>query len=104
MGSEEVVKKNVLISILARTVETIKFYLALVKASLPIFLSNAAILVKRLCGTEKIGIVPEGVFPRYCESYFPDEDIIFFINYTYESVDKLLPYCVWQKEPIVRLE
>ena len=90
-------------SSVGRTVETIKFYLALVKAGLPVFLSNVALLVERLRGTEKIGIVPEGVFPRYCDSYFPDEKIISFMNYPYERGDKLLPYCVWQKEPVVRL-
>ena len=84
-----------------RTVETIKFYIALTKAGLPVYLSDAEMLVDRLRETEKIGIVPKGVFPRYCSSYFPDEDIIDYINLPYEKREDLLPFCVWQKEPEV---
>lgn len=90
-------------SSVGRTVETIKFYLALSEAGYPVYISEADLLIERLRETEKIGIVPDGIFPRYCHNMFPGEDIISFMNLPYERIDKLLPFCVWQKEPEVYL-
>ena len=63
-----------------RTIETVKFYLALYRKGLPVCVREANTLVKRMQETEKIGIVPEGVWPVYCEARFPDEHIISFRN------------------------
>ena len=57
-------------------IETIKIFLALSKSGIPVILREAKALGERVAGIEKMGIVPEGVFPRYCHSYFPDEHII----------------------------
>ena len=86
-----------------RTVESVKFYLALRKAGLPVYMHKAKLLADRLLEKEKIGIVPDGVIPAYCDSLFPDEDIIDFMNLPFENRDELLPYCVWQKDKEVKL-
>ena len=62
-----------------RTMETVRFFLALYRAGLPVVLYEAKLLASRLEGTEKMGIVPEGVYPIYCRSMFPGEKIIDFI-------------------------
>ena len=79
-----------------RTVETIKFYLALRRANIPVYLFEGKTLVERVRETEKIGIVPEGVFPDYCGSHFPDEHIIDFMNLPYEERDRIAAKTVWQ--------
>ena len=86
-----------------RTIESVKFYLALHRAGLPVYMMEAAALADRLTEKEKIGIVPEGVMPAYCHSYFPNEHIIDFMNLPDENREELLPHCVWQKEPVVSL-
>ena len=63
-----------------RTIETVKFYLAIRNSGYPVILCDGAILASRLLETERVGIVPEGIVPCYCESLFPDENIIDFIN------------------------
>ena len=79
-----------------RAVEIAHFYLALHRAGIPVFLHDAKALADRMAEKELIGIVPEGVFPRYCDSYFPNEHIITFMNLPYEDTEKFLPFCHWQ--------
>jgi len=86
-----------------RTVETVKFYLALTRAGIPVYLHEAHTLADRMAEKEKIGIVPEGVIPAYCESYFPNEHIIDFMNLPYEDRDKFLPHCTWYEEDQISL-
>lgn len=80
-----------------RTIETVKFFLALRHAGLPVYLQEAKTLADRLTGKEKIGIVPEGVLPAYCEGRFPSEHIIDFMNLPTEDREKFLPFCEWQR-------
>ena len=87
-----------------RTIETVKFFLALYRAGVPVFLADADALADRLSEPEQIGIVPEGVTPAYCDSYFPGQDIIEFMNLPYENREKFVPFCTWQPIPEVRLE
>ena len=70
-----------------RTIETVKFYLALTRANIPVYLAE-----------EKIGIVPEGVLPAYCGSWFPNEHIIDYMNLPSEDREKFLPFCTWYEE------
>lgn len=86
-----------------RTIETVKFYLALTRADIPAYLEGAHALADRLTETERIGIVPEGVFPAYCGSWFPNEHIIDYMNLPYEDREKFLPFCNWYKEEPVTL-
>lgn len=80
-------------------------YLALMEHGIVTFLEDGENLLKRLNETEKIGIVPKGITPRYCHGMFPGEDIISFMNLPYEKEDKekLLPYCVWQELETIEL-
>lgn len=71
----------------SRCIEAIKFYLALKHAGLPVEIQNAALLKSRLRGAEKIGIVPQGVIPRYCSGWFPGENIKEFINLSLDRED-----------------
>lgn len=85
-----------------RAVETSKFFLALHKAGYPTQLDEANGMADRFMGTSKIGIVPTGVIPRYCESYFPGEEIFDFMNLFSEDFD-LLSYIKWQEIEEVEL-
>ena len=81
-----------------RTMETVKFYLALTRANIPVYLAEAKMLADRLAEEEKFGIVPEGVLPAYCGSWFPNEHIIDYMNLPSEDREKFLPFCTWYEE------
>lgn len=83
-------------SSVVRTIETVRFYLALCRAGAPVYLDKASDLVERLLGTELVGIVPEGVTPAYCEHFFPGEHIISFMNLPAKDRERFLPFCTWQ--------
>ena len=53
---------------------------------------------------DKLGIVSAGVWPAYCESLFPGEDILDFINLPCEKRDEVAKCCTWYPEPVVELE
>lgn len=82
-----------------RTIETVKFYLALTRAGIPVYLIEAHTLAEK----EWIGIVPDGVMPAYCESWFPNEHIIDYMNLPYDDREKFLPFCVWYDEEPIKL-
>ena len=79
-----------------RCIEAIKFFLALKAHGLPVFIHDAKELADRLMGEEQIGIVPEGVFPRYCSDWFPHENIIDFMNLPYEKREQIIAHTAWQ--------
>lgn len=87
----------------SRTIETVKFFLALHREGIPVYLADAHLLADRLAETERIGIVPEGITPTYCSRYFPNERIIDFMNLPYEDREKFLPFCTWLEEAKVYL-
>jgi hypothetical protein len=80
-----------------RSIETARFFLALRRKGLPVVVDDGKELVARFLGTDRIGIVPDGIFPRYCDSWFPGEDIVDFMNLPPEKEDreKLIPYVKW---------
>ena len=82
-------------SSLSRSVETVKFYLALVDHSLPIFLIDGMEIVAMLTGKDYIGIVPEGVITRYCDSLFPGEKMLTFMNLPWEEAEKVEKSAIW---------
>ena len=86
-----------------RTIETVKFFNALHRRGIPVCVREADILVERMMETEKIGIVPEGIMPAYCEMYFPGEDIIAFRNLPEEHREEVVKHCIWQTIPEVKL-
>ena len=83
-----------------RSVETIKFYNALRKAELPVCLLDRQALAARLTETDAIGIVPDGIFPRYCSSLFPGMGISDFMNLPQEEeeMQMMLPEITWIPE------
>ena len=87
-----------------RTIEAVRFFLALHRAGVPVCIQNAEELKARLTGAEPIGIVPEGVFPAYCHARFPGEGIVDFMNLPRERQDELTKYCRWQPIPVPRLQ
>lgn len=86
----------------SRCVETAKFFLALSHQGLPVVVDDGKAMSARFLGTDKIGIVPDGVFPRYCESLFPDEMILDFMNLPFEKRNEVASAAVWQ--PLDRVE
>ena len=88
-----------------RTIESVKFYLALYREGLPVYMHKGKLLADRLLEKEKIGVVPRGVFPAYCASFFPDEEIIDYMNLPYydEGGAEVAKHCIWQELPEVRL-
>ena len=87
-----------------RTIETVKFYLALKKKDIPVYLFRGEHLVARLLETENVGIVPKGVMPAYCGNYFHDEDkVIDYMNLDREDIDKFGDKVRWYDEEPVRL-
>ena len=78
--------------------ETIKFYIALIKNNIPVFLFDAEVIRDRLIGNGIVGIVPYKIFPRYCQSLF-DIDICDFMHLPYHPQDynEYLKYIEWQE-------
>lgn len=82
-----------------RSIETIKFYLALHRAGMPVVIDDGNLLADRIRGVDKIGIVPKGVTPCYCSGYFPQEVILDFMNLRHEKREEFAARCVWRDEP-----
>ena len=61
--------------------ETVKMAVALYENNISFKLSDADEILHMVTGNVFIGIVPDTVFPRYCHSFFPEENnIIDFMN------------------------
>ena len=88
-----------------RSVETIKFCLALIHNNIPVYLWDAEGLADRVLGKDFIGIVPHYIFPRYCEDHFPDQKILDFTHLPYEKDEEkaFIAKAKWQKIPKVVL-
>lgn len=78
-----------------RCVEAVHFFLALKKAGIPVAIYDGDLLAHRFLGIDYVGIIPDGIFPRYCESLFPEAKVIDFMNLDNETAPKLLPYIHW---------
>jgi hypothetical protein len=48
-----------------------------------------------LKGEDFIGIVPQGVFPRYCDSFFPGMKMLTFMNLPHEKTDQVIMAANW---------
>jgi len=78
-----------------QTVKTIKLYLALTDAGLPVSLYQQKELADMIAGKDNIGIVSEDVYPRYCGSIFPGENILQFMNLPYEYREETIAAAYW---------
>ena len=83
--------------------EAIRFYLAVRRAGLPVSIRYGCLLADILRGADTIGIVPEGVIPRYCEWRFPGEQTIDFMRPMDDELEKMQDAIAWQPIPEVRL-
>jgi len=54
-----------------RPIESVRFYLAIHDAGLPIVIKDAEEILARYDATDYVGIVPHYVIPKYCEGMFP---------------------------------
>lgn len=79
-----------------RSIETAKFYLALIRAGLPVHLWEGKEIADRIKGEAKIGIVPQGVLPCYCDNWFPGETVLDFMNLDYDRPEEVAAKTVWQ--------
>lgn len=89
----------------SRSIEAIKFYNALRGEGVAVSLRDAKGITDRLLGRDRIGIVPEGIPPFYCESWFPNMELLDFMHLPYEreEYEKMLPRITWLAEKEQRL-
>ena len=79
-----------------RVAETVRFAIALYNHNISFKLWDAKEILTMVLGADYIGIVPEGITPVYCHSYFPKEDyIIDFMNLPMENRDKVVDAAYW---------
>lgn len=90
-------------SAVGRCVEAIKFFNTLHRAGVPVIISDAEMLKRRLLGTELIGIVPDGIIPTYCGAHFK-ERVIDYMNLPYEDTDEFVKRISWYPIEEVRLK
>jgi hypothetical protein len=85
--------------------ESIRFFVALRSAGLPVVLNDADEIATKFDGTGYIGIVPHRMIPAYCESLYPEKygRVVDFMNLFDEDKD-LLPYVEWLPEEKAELE
>ena len=63
-----------------RIMEAVRFFLAIRKEGMPVTLIDGEKILRAVKGEDFIGIVPEGVFPRYCEGRFKGVPVLDFMN------------------------
>lgn len=68
-----------------RMFEVVRFFLAISEAGFPVYVADDEAIRDGVLGRDTVGIVPEGVFPRYCESWFPGENVTDFMNLDQED-------------------
>ena len=88
----------------SRVAETVRFAIALYKQNIPFNLWNAIEILSMVSGMDYIGIVPKGIIPVYCQSYFPKEDcIVDFMNLPTESNDEVIAAAYWYPVDEIKL-
>ena len=89
----------------SRSIETVKFYNALRRKGVAVYLRDAKGITDRLLGEDRVGIVPEHVIPFYCERRFPDMELLDFMHLPYEKeeYEKMLPKIIWIAEVEAKL-
>ena len=72
------------------------FHINTFQSSIPVVLNNGQDLARKLALEDDIGIVPCSVIPWYCSRFFPDENILDFINLPDETPDEIIKASVWK--------
>lgn len=88
----------------SRVSETVKFAVALYRNNIFFDLWEAREILAMVTGKDFVGIVPQGVMPRYCHAYFPREDrIIDFMNLPDEHKEEVIATAYWYPEDRIEL-
>ena len=82
-------------SSIGRFAEAVRFYLSLRRMGAPVWIYEAEQLARRITGDELIGFVPHYVLPRYCDSWFPKQDIIDYMHLPDEKQAEVLAVTQW---------
>lgn len=77
-----------------RKIEIVKIYIILTTNNVPVKIYNSDIIKEALKGNDYIGIVPNEIFPVYCEGYFKEYKPL---EFTHIKDDKMLKYIKWEK-------
>ena len=87
-----------------RPMESVRFYLAIHDAGLPVIISTAEEILARYEGTDYIGIVPHSETPKYCESMFPAKyGRVIDFTHVYKDEDEWFGQIEWIPEEEARL-
>ena len=87
-----------------RSIDTVRFYLAIKKAGFPVYLYNADVLKARFDETDEIGILPTGIYSPYISNVNGKyvADTVHLKNDIKEPI--VIAKADWQTEPKVSLE
>lgn len=93
-------------SSIERFAEAVRFFLSLRQMGMPVWIHEAEQLAQRITGEELIGFVPHYVLPRYCDSWFPDQDVIDYMHLPDEKRDEVLAVTQWHplRMPVLKGE
>lgn len=89
----------------SRLVETIKMFLAIYEASLPISIAYPIKIRKRLLGQDNIGIIPNYNSLHRANQHFLEEDDVFDVMYfedIKEHEEKIVPFIRWEALPMLK--
>ena len=90
---------------IGRLAETIRMFLAIHKAKLPISIANPEGVRKRLLAQDNIGIIPSDESPHRANQRFGEEQDVFDVMH-YDDCGRfkrrILPFIAWEPLPILR--
>lgn len=89
-----------------RLAETIKMFLAIYKAGLPITIAFPDNIRKRLLGQDNFGIIPSYESPSHADQHFlPEEDVydVIYFNDVGRYKKRIMPFIRWEALPILRV-
>ena len=91
---------------LTRLAETVRMFLAIHQASLPITISNPESIRKRLLGQDNIGIVPVYSSQHRANQEFGEEEDVFDVLH-YDNLGRykrrITPFIRWESLPVLKL-
>ncbi|MCD4664045.1 MAG: hypothetical protein K8R68_02165 [Bacteroidales bacterium] len=90
-----------------RLVETLKMFLAIYNASLPVTISNSENIRKRLLCQDNIGIVPEHNSLHRANQHFEKSEDVFEVMHYHDLgryKRKITPFIRWEALPVLKLK
>lgn len=90
---------------IGRMVETMRMFLAIHEAKLPISIANPEGICKRLLGQDNIGIIPSYVSPHRANQHFGKDKNVFDVMH-YNDLGRfkrrITPFITWEQLPILK--